>query len=659
MNKQFELLAPGGDLDSIMAAIVAGADAVYCGLDRFNARNRASNLSLNELITVTHIAHQFDCKIFLTLNIMMLDSEFPALYRLLNRLIDTEIDGVIVQDLGLAYLLKQNFPVLDVHISTQMNTHNKGQIEFASQLGCSRVNLSRELNIDEIAELAEHGKKHNVAMEVFVHGSYCIGFSGLCYISSYRNGASGNRGRCSQPCRERFETTAVGQSYPMNLKDNSAYLDMLALAEAGVYSLKIEGRIKKSHYVYTVVDNWRKQLDYLAKGKPLRVNCDELYTVFNRDFTNGYLQGEIAQDMYIESPRNFAPNYALNQDPHSDLTTAKRQVYDKNTQIIELVNQEIAPLKEEFALTHQQEVSLKGAGDKVNLPIIDIDSQAVMPQLSLLCSSFDQVSSLAGKGSDIFLQLPNALRFDWQRWLKRFQDHPYCYPYFPAVLIGQDYEAALTLLDQLKPDCLITDNLGIAHYAQQKEISWIAGPQLNISNSYALLCLKEAFKASGAFISNELNAKQMKSITRPANMRLFFSIYRPNTLLTSRHCLFMQSSGCKKNKLTSSCIRRCEKYTSIINLNDAPYIVNKRKGEYNQLIAQHHSLNLDVVVEMGHLYSDFLIDVREIQTQTQSKVSLMQLVDDMQAFVAGSYERATDIKAHFSHVSNAQYQKGI
>ncbi len=176
-KQQFELLAPGGDLESIKAAIAAGADAIYCGLDRFNARNRAANITLDVLDSVVELAHQHDCKIFLTLNIVLLESELRSMIRLLTELSDSNIDGVIVQDLGLAYIIKRYFPSLDMHASTQMNTHNEGQIALLSQLGASRVNLSRELNLDEITHLALVGRQHNVLMEVFVHGSYCIGFS--------------------------------------------------------------------------------------------------------------------------------------------------------------------------------------------------------------------------------------------------------------------------------------------------------------------------------------------------------------------------------------------------------------------------------------------------------------------------------------------------
>ncbi|RLB87251.1 MAG: U32 family peptidase, partial [Deltaproteobacteria bacterium] len=223
MKRRIELLAPGGDIDSIKAAIAAGADAIYCGLNRFNARNRAANISFEDLNGVIHLAHGQGCKVFLTLNIIIVGSEIPALIKLLNQLVNTGIDGVIIQDFGLFYLVSKQFKSLEIHASTQLNTHNKGQIKFLSRLRAGRVNLSRELNIDEIKALTLAGHKKNMLTEVFVHGSYCLSFSGICYLSSVHGGNSGNRGRCSQPCRDRYLTTPEGKDFPLNLKDNSAY----------------------------------------------------------------------------------------------------------------------------------------------------------------------------------------------------------------------------------------------------------------------------------------------------------------------------------------------------------------------------------------------------------------------------------------------------
>ena len=260
MKRKIELLAPGGDTDSIKAAILAGADAVYCGLDKFNARNRAENISFDDLQGILRLAHKNNCQVFLTLNIILVDREIPAMVAMLNRLVNTTIDGIIVQDLGLFYLLSTYFKSLRVHASTQLTTHNEGQIRFLNKLKASRVNLSRELNIAEIKALTRVAHQHKILTEVFVHGSYCVSFSGICYLSSVHGGNSGNRGRCSQPCRDRYKTTTAGKDYPLNLKDNSAWSDLNELSEAGVDSLKIEGRIKKSDYVYTVVNNWIQKL---------------------------------------------------------------------------------------------------------------------------------------------------------------------------------------------------------------------------------------------------------------------------------------------------------------------------------------------------------------------------------------------------------------
>ena len=315
MERKIELLAPGGNIDSIKAAIVAGADAVYCGMNKFNARNRAANISFEELQGILRLAHQNNCQVFLTLNIIVLDSEIPALIKLLNRLVNTSIDGVIVQDLGMHYLLSTYFKSLKIHASTQLTTHNEGQVQFLAKLNANRINLSRELNIREIKGLTIQAHKNNVLTEVFVHGSYCISFSGICYMSSVMGGKSGNRGMCSQPCRDRYETTAAGKNYPLNLKDNSAYFDLKELSDAGVNSLKIEGRIKEFEYVYTVVSSWRKQLHHFYNENSLLTDNSELYKVFNRDFTNGFLKGEIHKDMFIDNPMSHSTIHHQEKEP--------------------------------------------------------------------------------------------------------------------------------------------------------------------------------------------------------------------------------------------------------------------------------------------------------------------------------------------------------
>ena len=659
---QFELLAPGGDLDSIKAAIAAGADAIYCGLDRFNARNRATNLTLDNLNGVLHLAHQHNCKIFLTLNVLILESEIPAIIRLLSQLNTTSIDGVIVQDLGLAYILKHHFPQLDVHASTQLNTHNEGQILFLNQLTASRVNLSRELNIDEIKHLAQFGRQHNVMMEVFVHGSYCIGFSGLCYISSARNGASGNRGRCSQPCREQYLPTKTGYNYPLNMKDNSAFGDLEALAAAGVYSLKVEGRIKKSHYVYTVVDNWRKQIDRLCDGVELSGDTRELYTVFNRDFSNAFLQGDFGKSMYIDNPRDHAVKHfsqIYQCQTVEDVQKVKKKLYDDKTTIIENVAQVTDKLTIESKGNSGR--SLKGSVDVPILPpLVHAQSMSLAPRLSVLLSSPEEVALSDNAHIDVYYQMPMGLASELASMIDLFQANPNLKPWFQAILIGDDFQAAETFLQTIQPELLVTNNSGVGMLAKKLGLAWIAGPQMNTVNSYSLLCLHQEFAAQGAFISNELNLKQMRHIKRPQNMRSYYSIYHPNTLLTSRQCLFQQTEGCRKIKVNKGCLKRCEKRTSIINLKDNPYVVQKHKGSHNSIYSENNVLNIQVLKDLPHHFTDVLIDLRDIETETKVAASKVELIDQfLELLTELSEPTITTLTATISPTSNTQYLKGI
>ena len=748
MSDQFELLAPGGDLESIKAAIIAGADAVYCGLDNFNARNRATNLTFDNLSGVVRLAHKHQCKIFLTLNVIILESEVPALVRLLNKLVNTDIDGVIVQDIGLFSILKTHFPTLDVHASTQLNTHNEGQILFLKQLTASRVNLSRELNIGEIKHLAQFGHQHDVLMEVFVHGSYCIGFSGLCYISSVRNGSSGNRGRCSQPCREQYQTTDAGKDYPLNLKDNSAYSDMAALADAGVYSLKVEGRIKKSHYVYTVVDTWRKQIDsYCSKGEML-TDTSKLYTVFNRDFSNAFLKGDINKNMFIDNPRDHAATHFSNIyscTSMDDVKAVKKKLYDTKTDIIQEVERvtenlcveklpldvkviaiEGQPLTVEintaqgmvelastsnlvasgkFTLDEEgltkwvnsfanadyqvNELDLKECASGLYIPykeqtvikeqvaiVLNGNKPLVAPvelekpqhnakadaghesQLHALISSQQDLSLLELPNTTVYYQLPEALASDLPTLVGLFKENTKLVPWFPAILIGENYQAAVTFLEQVKPSRIVTNNSGVGYAAYQQEIDWVAGPQMNIINSYSLACLKQEFNCVGAFVSNEINKKQIKPLAKPDNFELYYSIYHPITLLTSRQCLFHQTVGCKKKRFDDKCLRKCDKSASILSLKHASYVVDKQRGDHNALYSQENYLNLEVIKDHPALFDGYMVDLRDIKTHTQVALEKTELLE---AFRTQLNDGTAGAKLHetVSPTTMAQYRKGL
>jgi len=387
-----ELLAPGGDVDAIKAAIIAGADAVYCGLDTFNARNRASNIYFDELVGIIRLAHQYQCKIFLTLNIVILEREFKTLAKLLSKLSNTTLDGVIVQDIGLFHLIKKHFPTLDIHASTQMTTHNAGQIPFLKKLGASRVNLSRELNLREISAITTVAQQHNTLVEVFVHGSLCVAFSGLCYSTSASVGNSGNRGRCSQACREEYETTPSGNNFPLNIKDNSAFFDLPELINAGVHSFKIEGRIKGANYVHTVVDSFRKQIDGFVTTGELTQDGERLYQVFNRDFSNAFLKGDLNQSMFIDNPRDNSTKHAVDKSNAISVVQiheVEQNLHQQNKEIKATVFDKIKCLSiEKPSLT----LSFIGALNEPLKIVANIEQQVFTVQSTNLLSKSDQAS---------------------------------------------------------------------------------------------------------------------------------------------------------------------------------------------------------------------------------------------------------------------------
>ena len=655
---QFELLAPGGDLDAIKAAIAAGADAVYCGLDRFNARNRATNITLELLEGVIALAHRHNCKIFLTLNIMLLESELPAMLRLLQQLQQTQVNGVIVQDLGLASLLKRHFPSLDVHASTQMNTHNTGQMTLLSELGMSRANLSRELSLAEITELATHGREIGMLTEVFVHGSYCVGFSGVCYLSSARNGASGNRGRCSQPCREAYETTAVGKQYPLNMKDNSAFMDLPALAAAGVHSLKIEGRIKKAHYVFTTTENWRRQIDALCEGGEQSRDMSSLYTVFNRDFSNGYLMGDIHREMFIDNPRDHSAVHfgkLRRVESPDDVKLVKQELYSTKTAIIERMQSRIAGM----SVVPNKARSLKGTELNIALPS-GVGRTQLTPGLLVMLDMSQLAAPLSPRAdTEYCLVLPDALADCLDEVLPIFQAEPKLIPCFPAVVSGKHFDAARALLQAIRPAWVMTHNLGVAQLAREMNIAWMAGAQLNIANSAALDCLHNQLNACGAVLSKELSAKQMERIVRPPHLSLVGTLYEPNHLMTSRQCLLIQSIGCKKQRMNTGCLKRCSKSGQLHNLKDTPYVIHKARGSYNRLYGHRHTFNPAMLQEQAGRFTHLLVDLSPVPTATGVDVSLAQLVALFADAVTGDESAIDSLKHRLSDWQNDHYMKGV
>ena len=293
-----ELLAPAGSYEVFLIAVNAGADAVYIAGNRYGARAFAKNFTIEEMEKAIQYAHLNKVKVHVTVNTLVNNFEIIDVMDYLFKLYQIGVDAVIVQDFGIAYLLKMLIPELEVHASTQMAINNYSSIKWASQNNIKRVVLPREINIDYIKKINHDLKKDNIAMELeaFGHGALCYSVSGNCYISSYNSGRSGNRGACAQPCRREYKLKYrgynIGNGFLLSTRDLATYNHIKEISDAGVTSLKLEGRMKSGDYVGTIVDSYRNIIDEVEGDYD-----KNLHLVFNRKFTNGYLMGDKPGDV--------------------------------------------------------------------------------------------------------------------------------------------------------------------------------------------------------------------------------------------------------------------------------------------------------------------------------------------------------------------------
>lgn len=303
--RDVELLAPVGSFEALKAAVQNGANAVYLGGKDFGARASANNFDRDELKDAVKYAHIRGVQVFVTTNTLRKENEIEDFLEYVKFLYDIDVDAIILQDIGMARLIKRELPDFELHASTQMVAHSLEDVKYLEGVGFDRVVLAREVTVEEIKYICDNCKAD---IEVFVHGALCVCYSGQCLMSSMIGNRSGNRGRCAQPCRQRYELVDVytgevvnsNGDYLLSPKDLSTIEEIDKIIDAGVHSLKIEGRMKRPEYVATVIDGYRKTIDeYLATNK-LNVSdetINDLYTIFNRKFTKGLLLGDVGKDM--------------------------------------------------------------------------------------------------------------------------------------------------------------------------------------------------------------------------------------------------------------------------------------------------------------------------------------------------------------------------
>lgn len=307
--KKVEILAPAGSMESLIAAMNKGADAIYLGGNKFSARAYASNFDNDNMIKAVDYAHSYGAKVYVTLNTILKENEIEEAVRYVGFLYEIGVDAIIIQDLGLFKRVKEDYPDFEIHASTQMTIHNGEGALFFKEKGFHRIVLSRELSLDEIKYIS---KDLGIETEIFVHGALCVSYSGQCLMSSMIGGRSGNRGRCAQPCRMEYtlkgENSGEKKAYLLSPKDTCTLDSIGDIIDSGAYSLKIEGRMKRPEYVAGVVDNYKKAVEKelykteynVSKGKR------ELLQLFNRGgFSTAYLHKNLGKDMMsFNNPRN-------------------------------------------------------------------------------------------------------------------------------------------------------------------------------------------------------------------------------------------------------------------------------------------------------------------------------------------------------------------
>ena len=335
----------------------------------------------------------------------------------------------------------------------------------------------------------------------------------------------------------------------------------------------------------------------------------------------------------------------------------------KDIETVNLAKDLFIPFKDFNSIKKKILSSLTGVKeiiDPVDIPfLIKPEALDTTPVLSVLISSTDDIELCVQTSASVFFQLPSCFEKDFEVFVEIFLNNKKLMPWFPSVLIGKDYSAAVSFLQQINPECNVTNNTGIAYEAFKRGIKWIAGPYLNMTNSFSLLCLKEKFNCSGAFISNELSRFQVKSIIRPEGFKLYYSIYHPLLLLSSRQCLFHQVTGCDKNRIDEDCLYKCKKSFVITNLKKQSFYIKKSRGNYHSIYNNANYLNTDIIKDIPDIFSEFTIDLRKIKTDTTINAYKQDIIILFENLLKGSPGALETIRETVHPTTNSQYHKGI
>lgn len=591
-NNRIELLAPAGNMNCLKTAVLSGADAVYFAGKNYGARSFADNFSDDEIEKAVDFCHIYGVKAYLTVNTLISDREMFKTMEYIKKLYEMGVDALIVQDIGLCKLIRENFPDFSIHGSTQMTVHNTKGVSELEKIGVSQVVLSRELSLSDIKKIKENT---SARLEVFGHGAMCMSYSGQCLMSSVLGGRSGNRGKCAQPCRLKYNVNNNHQKgCYMSLKDLCTLKHIKKFKEIGIASLKIEGRMKGEEYVSTVVRIYRKYLD--SEKNPSRKDIEDLNRIFFRGgLTDGYLTGKIGKDMFcFNKPDNPYENQnktnflEFNRKRHLDIfvnfsegEVPYAEVYDGKICVRSDGEKKLDKAEKNIVSREKIKTLLTKTGgtpyefDNISVKLLKrphISASCVNDLRRTVLRKYEntiieshkkhgklEISSLKSKEKEslkYFCRVSNLEQF------RKASDYDFKYFYVPATVIHENIDEFLNFKDKIIIETsavvkdtsheyvilktlkeygfkkLCADNIAFCDFS---DFELFGGLRLNVFNGYTLEMLKrKTFK--NAVLSSELNINAIRDMKKPISTTMMIYGYLP--LMITENCIVKNGDAC-------------------------------------------------------------------------------------------------------------------
>ncbi len=580
-----ELLSPAGSMQSLIAAVNSGTDAVYLGGSLFNARASATNFDYFELKEAVDFCHLRKVKVYVTVNILITDKEFSELDRFIRYINKIGVDGVIVQDIGVAMYIKEIAPKLNLHASTQMTVYDLEGAIFLKELGFKRVVLARELPLEKIRNISQNS---GIETEIFIHGAMCLCYSGQCLMSSLIGGRSGNRGKCAQPCRLEYNIDNK-KGYLMSLKDMCLIKHLKEIENSGVTSLKIEGRMKGPEYVSTVVSIYRKYLD--NESRVSETDYKTLENIFYRGgFSDGYFKKEKGKNMFChtkpDNPYLRQEDFLKNTENFKKTNLSlyfsgikgqslKLTAIDEYGNSAEYISECIMEKAKKTTASSDKIVgNLNKLGDtifKTDKIEIDIDKDVFIPTSEINKSRRhiteileEKIKKMYERSDSIIkyyntsdiktkkqFQLSIAVSTKEQLHAMRETD---CARIYVPIELNEYNENEILILPRISPDNLeemiskvpnkavLVRNIGQINIAKRQNKTIYLDFTMNIFNKISCEFYKNA-NITGITLSTELMLKQIKHLSQTIECECV--IYGKLPMMITENCLLKTSSGCK------------------------------------------------------------------------------------------------------------------